>query len=486
MRGPDTSDQELSFKLTPAIWITSILLLHLTTPFASAITLIVLAMWCLGGRSSRVVQAVSLGILVTFLNPGLVGQQLFHAPFKWLLVLTGAGRLFLEMVGRRKGAPGWLVALAGFCLIAGVLAMKTSPDWQLSLFKLTAFAAGVVATLGWYPNTHGEYEKIRDWFYTLYGIVVIIGCLLQLSRYGYYLSPTSFQGILNHPQAYGIYTVPMTAFLSSQLLGSRTVNKVKLVLVVLSWFQIYSSGCRTAFVAAGLGLLLGFSAEALRRGSARWSVGLSALRVGLGVSLVSALVALGLLSGLELVQTAVRFVFKSESVESFDIGVLAGRSREKQIRNSLNLIAAYPITGIGFGLTSEEPMTNVERDPFTGLPVSAPTEPGFIHLGILAQVGIVGSAMFALLLFSVFRPILRNGSSPIRVLALTTFCLNFGEMGILSTGGLGLFMWQMFGFCRTASDCSKDLSRPIGINYVRSSSRGCCYRPVLRKFGGVK
>ena len=111
----------------------------------------------------------------------------------------------------------------------------------------------------------------------------------------------------------------------------------------------------------------------------------------------------------------------------------------------------YPFTGVGFGMSSDTGVKNVVKDPYSGLPISAPVELGFFPTATLSQIGLIGSLLLLVFLVILFGPILKNTSIPVIALFWCAFLVNIGEMIFYSTGGIGLQMWLIFGFCYAES-----------------------------------
>src|SRR3954464_3901833 len=114
-----------------------------------AITLSILVIWSL--RSPRAaLQALSLGIILTFLNPAIASAQPGASSLKWLLLITAGCRLLIRPL--RGTIPAWLVTLVAFTVICISLAAFVSATFILSIFKLLTFAFGVTVVIAGYPR----------------------------------------------------------------------------------------------------------------------------------------------------------------------------------------------------------------------------------------------------------------------------------------------------------------------------------------------
>ena len=129
------------------------------------------------------------------------------------------------------------------------------------------------------------------------------------------------------------------------------------------------------------------------------------------------------------------------------LGATFQGSRGEQVLALMDSIAEHPLAGIGFGLAPEGAAQVVQRDLVWGLPVSAPTEQGFLPLGVLTQIGIIGAVVLGFFLLKLAAPVVRSAPAPVLVMFSTALLLNLGEMMFFATGDLGLQMWLIFGLC---------------------------------------
>jgi hypothetical protein len=128
-----------------------------------------------------------------------------------------------------------------------------------------------------------------------------------------------------------------------------------------------------------------------------------------------------------------------------------GSSRAVQVQALLSSIDANLLAGVGFGLAPAGIEQQTQRDELTGLPIGAYTEPGFLPLAVLAQVGIIGSVPLTLFLCVLGIPVVKHGEPAVVAMFFTALFVNLGEMIFFSTGGLGLHMWLLIGACLAAS-----------------------------------
>jgi len=121
-------------------------------------------------------------------------------------------------------------------------------------------------------------------------------------------------------------------------------------------------------------------------------------------------------------------------------------SRGSVIENSMDNFFKNPFTGIGFGVGSEATEFDIASDKLLGIPLSAPTEKGFLPSTVLEEVGIIGAVCFIMLLFSLLKIIFTSGNQLSLLIFFTCLMVNMGEMIFFSFGGIGLYIWLMIGF----------------------------------------
>jgi len=111
-------------------------------------------------------------------------------------------------------------------------------------------------------------------------------------------------------------------------------------------------------------------------------------------------------------------------------------------------IEADPFIGIGFGIPSFAADLIIERDPLSGLPLSASIEKGVLPVAVLEELGVVGFVAFVGWLMLLFRVILHRGFAPLSVV-ITILMINLGESTLFSPGGMGMLSLVLIGWAVT-------------------------------------
>jgi hypothetical protein len=429
---------------TPFAKLLLVLLLPLTGAAGHALTYLVLAAMALSGPR-RAIEALTLAWLVTFLNPGIYSLSPHAEGLRWLVVVCALAGSTTPLFFRNMNVPAaalWLLAFMAGC--AGLaLGVSYAPD--VALFKLASFAIVVGTILMGYHAADVPEGVWERWFLTLFAVVIMFSLPLVVHDTGYFRNGRGFQGILNHPQALGVFVGAMLPWVVVLGLSSSTRRWWWWMLVSISGLYVILIQSRTSAIAV-LGTLATVSIWWLlrRKGSARiaarWSVRLAPVMIAVAVVAWSQRDAF--------VSSVQAFVFKA----AVDVPVQEAfhLSRGFLIAESMRNFRDHPIGGIGFGLPSSEASLAVQRDPFLGLPIGAPAEKGFLITAALEEIGLAGSALFLILLVSWLTPAAgRKVTLAAAALAAGALFVNLGEAVLFSAGGMGLLMWLLLGAARS-------------------------------------
>ncbi len=438
---------QLRLLKTEMIVIGAVLLAQFGPPITGAITLAALTAWALGG-GVRTLHALTLSILIIFFNPGITADRPWISLLKYVLLYTAFARVIIDAILMKVRIPKVLYGVAVFSCTVAILAALVSSHFTVSLLKIINFTVGVFLTIILFKVIPRRIALL-DWFYTTYVVVLVISLSVIWQPFAYHRNVNYFQGILNHPQAYSVYLAPMTSCVLVTLLTGEQRTVEKYVVAGLALVTMFLSGSRTGFMALTVGVLATMVAMQLRRDLRQRLMSMRSF-TGVVVGSLAILIAL-LVSGDGAFQGVMRFLAKSkggvqeQGMETVTSSV--ARSREQQVQLTLENIRDSPIIGVGFGMSSKKRESAAEVEKYTGLPLSAPAETGFLPTAVLSQTGLVGFVVLFAILWMLFWPILKMGSSGAIALAVAALMVNMGEMVFFSIGGLGLQIWLLFGAC---------------------------------------
>jgi len=431
-----------------------ILALQMGGAYIGAATIAAMTLWA--WRNTRcALQAMTISVLVVSANPALIGEQPLVPLLKWVLLFVSLSSILADWKYQPRIRERWVTYFTAFAAVALFLALAVSDNPFLSVLKLGTFTVGAaVALLGMRDRRYPP-EYWLSWFTTVYVVVLVLSAPLQFLPTGWYFSGSCFQGIFLHPNSYGVYVAPMTAYVTVTLFVGRRKTWFLLAIVPWAWYSIFASGSRTAVLAVGLAAvatalsIVGFPRNARRSTQTDFTI-IMVCSVGLLMLAVLAASA-GSLAG------AFDHFIKKGNLTG-DIGF----SRHAQVKSLLSSIDANLVTGVGFGLSPAGVPQVTQYDKLTGLPVSVPSEQGFLPLAVLVQLGVIGSVPLGLFLAALAFPVAKHGAPAVLMLFWTALFVNFGEMVFFSTGGLGMHMWLLIACCLAAS-CA-DLERRRACN----------------------
>lgn len=423
------------------------LLIPLVGSAAHAATYLLLAFWSLGGPR-RAIEALTLTWLVTFLNPGIYTLSEQSDLLRWVVIGAAFVSVSVTALQRRSAVPRTLLWLWVFAAVSGVLALTVSYAPSVSLFKLLSFTMGATTVLLGFHLTRHEAAYWRTWFLVFFVVIVLASLPLIFHSLGYVRNLRGFQGVLNHPQAYGAFLGAFVAWRLMMLFKKHLRKRIlEWLLAAVALVSLFATQARTGALAAVGAMLLAMAWGVLKRpGTVHralvWTIRLSPI---LALGLVVAVLNAGTVG-----QATKEFVLKGKmdyaTVEAFQ------SSRGGMIEASLANFNEHPVTGIGFGVASAPSEFYIRRDPFLGLPVGASVEKGFALIALLEEVGLIGFVLFIALVGSLLWPTFRSKASiaPI-ALALGALLVNFGESIFFAMGGSGLLVWLLLGAARVMS-----------------------------------
>lgn len=418
-----------------------LILLRVASAPTANLSFLILAAYATLGRS-QAIKALALCWLFTMVSPGLAPGASLGSIGRYAVFLGAFISVFLRS---RIGSGSFTcssivlftVGLGAFFMIH---ALYVSPMPDVSILKALSWMM-VTATLfsAWSGLAHEDREKLFRQLYLGLVAVMVVSVPLFVLPLGYLRNGNGFQGILNHPQAFGPTMAILGAIAASKLFAEKKPSWQYLGVFCVSLVFILASEARTAGLALVIGLCLAIASVPVLSGRR-----IRAVLPGLRSRRVWGIAGLALCSGVifapQIGDKIGHYISKSGRTGSVESIVEAyDKSRGGLMDKMFANIRENPHTGIGFGIGSEPELMIVQRDPLLGLPVGASIEKGVLPLAILEELGWGGAAivLFWLILLAVRAS--RNGVVPISVL-VTALLINMGENVFFSPGGMGLLV----------------------------------------------
>jgi len=421
-----------------------IVLIVLAIPGVPIVALIGLSVWAfLGVRQA--IQAITLLMLIKILNSAVYGVAGISALWMWLALFVIATRIyfyaFLSQQLRHPVLPGLLI-FSTFVLFQSVY-FSVYP--QVSEFKLLSFFYIALAILLAFRLTSRLSIDWTPWFVGMWIAVTVLSIpTLLVKEIGYFRDGLGFQGILIHPQIFGLFLAPGLAWLIGRtMLQSQKTPKALFIIMALVFVFIFLTRARTSVIA----ILAAFIVILLSaQNNPSWQKALIRRFVS------PLVILLFLVISLSLFYTSISALiteFAMKNTDAKDIGFAFQGSRGFLIADSWKSFVNNPLFGIGFGVSLTNDFIPV-LEPLTGLPLSATTEKALLPAVILEETGIFGAVFFMPLLFLLIRNGLSHRELAIPLMFLTCLMLNIGEMVFFSIGGMGLYIWLLIGWATSS------------------------------------
>lgn len=425
--------------------ISFVLLLPLVGAPLHALVYIALILWSAQGPR-QAIESLTLSWLASFLNPKIFHISGLSSFLRWGVLFSAfctiCPRYFLE----KKGTPinSWIRVLL-FSSFIGVTSFFISYAPVISLFKIATFLVGSSTVLQGFNMTRHLRKYWERWFILFFSTICILSITLTKNSLAYNNSFT-FMGLFNQSQANAVFLAPFCTWLFFLLIERKKNGIGWWLLLSIAIVLLMLTKSRTGFLAATLGVLFIMVINFFRN---KKQLQQNKSWFPMVILIFLLLTPFFFLYWAKIADFFVSFIFKRSIDNASTVGEALYASRGFLIARSFENFFKNPFLGIGFGVPSIPSLLNVKHDPVFGLPIGASIEKGFLPAAILEETGLIGSLLFIFLLISLFHPLLkkRETLSP-SALAISAFCVNFGESAFFSFGGIGLWIWLLIGAAR--------------------------------------
>lgn len=388
-------------------------------------------------------KALMIATLITYANPAIVKLPPEAGALARLVLIAATLRVLplMRAAYLRLLWPIWLLGA-----LSALTSYITSPAVSISIMKVITFTLAATVVVVAYGRLDSERQtKMQSWLLSV-GLMVIGVSALMLVKPSVALGgDRGLQGLLDQPQALGIFIAPFAAWsLVGVLLMRRQAARIEVWVAIGTVVLIILTRARTGAFAVMLAVGVVFIGRLLGRRRAQ--------QAGLGRALLI----------LSLAATALLFVALATGRVGKVVTDFAFKDTEKKQRDERDVYSAYyasrgsgvvaewnnflssPWLGNGFGVypNGKFPSGVVE---FAGIPISAPVEKGFLPTAVLEEGGVVGAASLALLIIWLGRSAWRTHDLRWRALFVACLGVNVGECVFLAPGGIGLIMWLLMG-----------------------------------------
>jgi len=413
-------------------------------------------------------KAMMIGTLIAYGNPLLFPP----GPAAGILLRVVLIVMALRVLPMMRGAdvrliwPLWL-----FSIVAALTSWIQSPALPISLMKIVTFIVATSAVLVAFRRlSPAEMRRIQTWFLSV-GITVIAISGLTLVQPSVALGgDAGLQGVLNQPQALGIFIAPFAAWsLSGAFLMRRSASRLEIWFCIAALILIVITKARTAGFATIFALAVVVAARVLS--------GRRRIQARLGRPIVLACVT-ALVLGIVAFATGkvgtvlMDYAYKGSKGSAKDLSGAFYDSRGNSVLAQWQSFLNHPFTGNGFGVypNGKFPVPVVY---VAGIPISAPVEKGFLPSAELEEGGVPGEVTLLLVILWLARDAWRHPDLRWRALFCACLGVNIGECVFLSPGGIGMIDWLLLGLAVCAwraGTGSPRLARPAPVPSAESTN----------------
>ncbi len=394
----------------------------------------------------RTLQALMVSTLITYSNPHIVKHGVADGVLFRVVLIAAVLRVMvsLRLSDLRLVWPVWL-----FALTAAATSTATSQALPISLMKIAEFTFATTAVLIAFNHLKpAELARLQSWFITV-GITVIGLSALTLLKPGFGAGLNGgLQGILNQPQALGIFIAPFAAWaIAGVLLMRRRASALEIWIALGTVVLIVLTRARTAGVATFIGVAVVMLAQMLgHRSTGQAKLGRAILVLCLAIAVLGTVAV----SSGKFRTVLAEYAFKgTERDNRGELGDAFYESRGGGVLNEWHHFLQQPVLGNGFGVypNGKFPQGVVM---FYGIPISAPIEKGFLPTAVLEEDGLLGGILLTLVIAWLARYAWRCPDLRWRAMFVACLAMNIGECVFLSPGGIGLFDWLLVGLSASA------------------------------------
>lgn len=419
-----------------------LIMLRLISSTGADMSFFVLALLALYG-GKFLIFAYILSWLFTLFNPILGPEGNYTSLLRYIIILFGFTQISFYMLWHKKTKIQkyliWFFLLNISMLIHSII---ISYESAISVLKLISWFLATFTLLStWVYMADEEKEHTYQLLISILKILMLSSLpFLLIPEIGFAKNGTGFQGLLNHPQAFG----PTMALLGTIMIGEILSSK-KFRLIPLLWFSmaavlIILSEARTAGLALILALILSMCLRPVFIGKNFFDANPIFKNKYFYIWLF-VIISLIIIAHPLYIDSLESYIFKR--THSSTLIDLADASRGALVQDMLRNISENPLFGIGFGVASDPNHLDIVRDPIFNLPISAVIEKGVLPIAIIEELGLIlGICVFLWFLYS-FRQAAKSDVQKLAIV-LCVFCLNLGENMFFSVGGMGMLMLIFF------------------------------------------
>lgn len=284
-----------------------------------------------------------------------------------------------------------------------------------------------------------KYEKNIHFISKIYVFLKIMFLvsfpIILFPSIGKFVNGTGFSGILNHPQALGIFiivTLPFFLFFES---GIR-----RIFWILLIFYFAYTTESRLSIFGSAFIVLL-------------YLVYINRQKLTLKGLLILFILPITLfLLGLVFQNQIISIIEKRSNTSSIEETFFA--SRGFLIEKSLENFYKSPLFGIGFSVGRGNFDETTEASDFS---LSYSIEKGNLYIAVLEEQGVIGFTFFLIFIVLLYLDVYKKRNY-LSIFVLTAILItNLGESTFFSMGGIGGLFWLLFCCTKNSTMSSNNI-----------------------------
>ena len=243
---------KLNFKisLNSHVWFPLLAIILRLIPLTADFSYLILAVYALLGRQ-QIIEALLLSWLFTMLNSSLVPDVEYASFTRYIIILSCFTSIFFRLNFRKIEKITLVTFGLGIFFIIHSIFFSKIPE--ISILKgLNWIVVIMTLLLAWQSMDSLEHKETEKQITRILSIIVLFSVLiLPFPDIGFNLNERYFQGVLNHPQAFGMTAAALGAIFIGQLFVQNRSILLSVIMIVICVAAIKLSGSRTS----GLALL---------------------------------------------------------------------------------------------------------------------------------------------------------------------------------------------------------------------------------------
>lgn len=423
MSSLSTINNQLLVKKSTVEWVSIVGLFLLSFMNSATLLLFMIGiMLLIFQKEMGALKILNLITLRTVINDGVAINISSLQSLKWAIIFVCSFYLlaaYSKLDARKRKQVKWMFFFLSLFAFSNII---TAYFWSslplVAVAKLISYVvvfAGIVVGIGYTSGKFNWLKWITPWFYLLLGLSILT---LPFKSISYQVNGWSFQGIINHPNMFGIIALISVCLILTNKLCDMYKNKyVFFLMLPIAVGLLFLSNSRTSFF--GCLVLIGFYLI----------ITLKKQLTYLKVAIFSFVIALILLASSYIFDILYDFLLKGQTQNEILL------SRESQIDGLMNNFYTNPFMGTGFSI----PYIPYYRS--YSFNMDSIVESGNLILAVLSFSGVIGFVLFCSFMFLIFISNLKQVGNNI-LLFFTPILISMGEMVFFSSNNVGIFCYM--------------------------------------------